>query len=172
VNRSLVFVCMGLACGAGLSVAGESTRLLLDTPVLRAGWTQSAAALSGGDSVSAEVRVSKTPRGWPADTDWQGVDWMCSRRPEFVVCSLRCSVGGETLRLPFSSYFNLGEPRRFRIEEDSLGVVITVEGGAGNAYVARWWISDGKLTRSRVEFAEFPEGVWQETLWHNEAIDD
>ena len=150
----------------------HAERLHLPWVRLLIGWTRSLATLRSGDSVSAEVLVSKTPRGWPADTDWWGVDWMYSRRPGLVVRSLRCVERGETLRLPFSTYFNLGEPRRFRIEGDSVGSVITIEGGAGNAYVARWWIRDGKLTRSRVELAEFPDGKFQETIWLDEAVDD
>jgi hypothetical protein len=139
---------------------------------LSVGSVRDSVLMSNGHVGLAEVTVIKTPSSWTETNDW----WACLlgvTRPERVIRSLRFRAGDETVDLPSSSYFNLGDPDWLVAQADSLGVVITIRGSEGcNAWTARWWIRDGQLSRSRIELTDDPGAKWQETVWHDETVDD
>lgn len=131
------------------------------------------AHLSNNIAIRIEVSVdSYHPRysgeAYQPDSWWGSLD----APPKTVVRSLKIKVNATSIELLPSTFDYLGNPARVVIVPMKHFFSIKVFGGdAGASYIATFEFREKKLKRRKVELAEFPNTIYEETQYVNKETD-
>lgn len=117
--------------------------------------------------IQATLKFSdKTDKCLSADSWGWGAEGKC---PERTISALSVSLSGKKVYIPISSFSNLGNPHKIQIEDyrNDGDMNFTITGGdAATAYIAKFEVNHGKLSKRTILSGEFPEDVTEETVYH------
>jgi hypothetical protein len=126
--------------------------------------------MNEGTPVQIEVNTGDTRSQYPyRDAFMWGGDMRSEEEvvlPRNVITSMNIRIGNKKCIVPFSAYSDLGNPRQISFENTSLGFQLIIIGGdAGSSYKAVLVFNREDIERRKVAHGEFPDEVWEETLY-------
>lgn len=88
-----------------------------------------------------------------------------------VVLDLKITFKGSAVWVPLSAYYDLANPNTVQIAEKRSGCIVRIEGGdASEGYRAEIVVKRRKLSSRAVHLGEFPEALWERTIYVNIPI--
>lgn len=95
--------------------------------------------------------------------NWWGTD---DSLPKVIVAGIDVMVGGNKISMRMSSFCDLAEAHTFNIELTENGFDLVIKGSdAAGAYDAVLSFEGNYLKRRKVAHGEFPDQVWEETVY-------
>ena len=118
-----------------------------------------------GTSVRVVIQKMAIASGYPITSGflWGGDD---AELPKTLVVSVQVWIDNEKIFVPMSSYSDLGNPRTASLKKIRKGFEIKIGGGdAAGGYSATLSIENSNVRRRKVVSGEFPDQVWEETIY-------
>jgi hypothetical protein len=118
-----------------------------------------------GTSVRVVIQKITIASDYPFKSgfNWGGGD---TELPKTLVSSVQVWIGNEKIFVPLSAYSDLGNPRTASLKKTRKGFEIKIGGGdAAGAYSASLLIENSSIRRRKVVSGEFPDQVWEETIY-------
>lgn len=143
--------------------------LLGITPVGGAGFVDGVVnlsdRLSDGTSIKVKVQKINRPSGYPyKDALMWGSD--LPSLPPTVITKMEVQIGKDKTFIPLSAYSDLGDPGHVLLEKADRGFKLVITGGdAAGSYKAVLVFDRENIKRRKVMHGEFPDEVWQETVY-------
>jgi len=147
---------------------------ILPSNAQSAGFVDGVATLNGylldKTPLKVEVRLKKVTPDYPYRRAllWGG-DLISEEdvvMPKVLISTIYVLAGKKKLIIPLSAYSDLGNPSQVFIKSTSKGFQIIIRGGdAGTAYDAVLKFDARTITGRKVSHGEFPEQVWEETVY-------
>jgi hypothetical protein len=117
----------------------------------------------------AESAYQRRADELPDDGSWWGID---GGFPKSVCTRFEVRIGAKRIELPRKLYTDLAQLKRVEIAEEEGQAVLIVRGGdAAGSFEARFRFTQFEVERV-VRGGEFPDSVWERTLYHNSLAAD
>lgn len=129
------------------------------------GRAELSATARDGASIRVVVQKMTIPLDYPIKGGfyWGGDE---DEMPKALVVSVQAWVGNDKIFIPVSAYSDLGDPRSVSLKLIKTGFVLKISGGdAAGSYNATLSIEKGNIRRRKVVSGEFPDNVWEETIY-------
>ena len=152
---------------AGLLLAGAvaAPGLAAEASHVSVGVTTVRSKISNEVPVVVSLRVARADRPKLLHWDYWGTD-DGRRPPNTIVTRLTVAIGRDTVLIPFGAYGDLSEPDSVWVSCGGSGATVYLRGGdAAGSYDASFVVLHGMLYKRRVQSGEFPEEVWEETVY-------
>lgn len=123
------------------------------------------ATIKAGTTVRVVIQKIVIASDYPIKSGfrWGGDD---TELPKTLVGSVQVWIGNEKIFVPMSSYSDLGNPRTASLKKTRKGFEIKIGGGnAAGSYSAILLIENSNVHRRKVVSGEFPDQVWEETVY-------
>jgi len=128
--------------------------------------------LTDGTTVKAELRTIKVTPKYPYKHAfmWGGDE---TAVPKTVITAIDVRIGSEKIFVPLSAYSDLGDPHQTSLENMEHGFKLIITGGdAAVSYKAVLVFDKENIQRRKVTHGEFPDEVWEETVYSFISKDD
>src|SRR6185369_545721 len=126
--------------------------------------------LSDGTPVKVEVQTKnvssqypyKNAFMWGGDMQGEGKVLM----PKTVITTINVQIGKQKNFVPLSAYCDLGDPHQATLEKAEHGFKLIIIGGeTASLYKAELVFNNEYIQRRKVTNSEFPDEVWEETIY-------
>lgn len=120
--------------------------------------------VAGGAVVKVRATIDEPPASYPdVSTLRWGVEAVAPRK---VFRVFKMTWAGANVFLPFTSYWDLTNPRNLSLTANGDAAVLVIDGGdAATSYRATLTFENGFLRRRKVVHGEFPDNAWEETTY-------
>jgi hypothetical protein len=86
--------------------------------------------------------------------------------PQTVILTIDIKLGKEKIYIPLSAYSDLGDPKQVSLVKELHSIKLIIRGSdAGGSYKAILVFENGYIIRRKVMHMEFPDEVWEETVY-------
>jgi hypothetical protein len=86
--------------------------------------------------------------------------------PKTVILTIDIKLGQEKIFIPLSAYSDLGAPKQVSLVKELHSIKLIIRGSdAGGSYKAILVFENGYIIRRKVMHMEFPDEVWEETVY-------
>lgn len=128
--------------------------------------------LADGTKIKVTVKTIPVPANFPYRNsyNWGGdVD----SPPKTIISEIRIRAGNRDIFVPLSVYSDLGWVQQVSLEKGGNVAKLLMTGGdAGASYDVEMKFNKINLLSRRVRHGEFPEDVWEETIYSEPDITD
>lgn len=121
--------------------------------------------LTNGAQIKVKIRRSKisTQYLYSHAFMWGGDE---VSMPKTVITDMDVLSGTGRIYVPLSAYSDLGDPRQISLKRNQKGFQIIIKGGdAAASYKAILIFSNENIINRKVTHGEFPDEVWEETIY-------
>lgn len=156
VLRSILLVLMFVS--SEVAYASPPSGNLCSTPL------DLSVQVASGVIVKVRATINKPPTSYPdVSTLRWGVEAVAPRK---VFKVFEVMWADAHVFLPFSSYWDLTNPRNLSLTANGKAAVLVIDGGdAATSYRATLIFENGFLKRRKVVHGEFPDNAWEETTY-------